>query len=201
MKPDPAPQEAQATKLHAMARRSPILAKLFARWAEIQLPDCWLAGGALAQTVWNDAFDLPAAHGITDVDLIYFDSGELSEDAEARNSIRVRALFADLPVWIDVKNEARVHLWYERNFGHAIRPYVSSTDAITTFPATATAIGIQPGSEELGLFAPHGLSDLFGLIVRPNKKQIRRPIYDAKVARWLALWPRLHVVPWDAEPP
>ena len=42
--------------------------------------------------------------------------------------------------------------------------------------------------------------DLLGLIVRPNKKQIARPIYDAKVKKWLAEWPNLRVVPWDAGP-
>jgi hypothetical protein len=195
-----APQEGQAADLHAIALHSPILATILDRWADISLPDCWLVAGALAQTVWNDAFDLPPTHGISDVDLVYFDADDLSEEAEARHSTRVRELFSDLSVRIDVKNEARVHLWYKAKSGYAIQPYTSTTDAITTFPTTATAIGIQPRLNELRLFTPYGLSDLFGLIVRPNKKQIMRPVYDAKVARWLALWPRLHVVPWDAEP-
>jgi hypothetical protein len=31
--------------------------------------------------------------------------------------------------------------------------------------------------------APFGLDDLFGLVVRPNKRQITRAIYEAKVER------------------
>ncbi len=112
--------------------------------------------------------------------------------------MRLRTLFADLGLWVDVKNEARVHLWYAEKFGTAQAPYVSAEDAITTFPTTATAIGVQPRADGLHVFAPYGLSDLLGLIVRPNKKQITRSIYEAKVEKWLARWPGLRVVDWDA---
>ena len=200
MEPTAATRAAQVARLRAMVRRSPMLATVLERWADISLPDCWLVAGALAQTVWNDAFDLPPSQGISDIDLVYFDDGDLSEEAEARHSARVRAIFSDLSVWIDVKNEARVHLWYATKFGYATHPYVSTEDAITTFPTTATSIGLQPRSNQLHLFAPYGLTDLFGLVVRANKKQITRSIYEAKVTRWLAQWPRLHVVPWDADP-
>lgn len=86
---------------------------------------------------------------------------------------------------------------YEEKFGTGLAPYLSTEDAITTFPTTATAIAVQPRADGLHVFAPYGLSDLLGLIVRPNKKQITRPIYEAKVKKWLAVWPDLRVVGWD----
>jgi hypothetical protein len=191
--------ERQAAEVLAILLRSPILTTILDRWANISLPDCWLVAGALAQTVWNDAFHLPPSYGISDIDLVYFDANDLSEDAEARHPTRIRELFSDLPIGIDVKNEARVHLWYEAKFGYAIQPYVSTQDAIMTFPTTATAIGLQQEKSQLRLFAPYGLTDLLGSIVRANKKQITRQIYEAKLSRWLALWPRLLVVPWDSD--
>jgi uncharacterized protein len=187
----------QEDLLRAMLARSPIVAAVVDRWPEIDLPDCWLVAGCLAQTVWNDSFGLPATHGISDIDLVYFDVGDLSEETEANHATRIRALFADLGLWLDVKNEARVHLWYAAKFGNALDPYTSTEDAITTFPTTATAVGVQPSASGLHVFAPCGLSDLLGLIVRPNKKQITRPIYDAKVEKWLAKWPGLRAVSWD----
>jgi hypothetical protein len=190
----------QETELQAVLSRSPIVATIVDRWSEIRLPDCWLVAGCLAQTVWNDAFGLPATHGISDIDLVYFDGDDLSQAAEASHAARIRALFADLGLWVDVKNEARVHLWYAEKFGDALAPYISTEDAITTFPTTATAVGVQPGANGLRVFSPCGLSDLLGLIVRPNKKENTRPIYDAKVKKWLARWPNLRVVPWDAGP-
>ena len=183
-----------------MLSRSPIVAAIVDRWSKIRLPDSWLVAGCLAQTVWNDGFGLPATHGISDIDLVYFDGDDLSKEAEAGHAARIRALFTDVGLWVDVKNEARVHLWYAEKFGNALAPYVSTEDAITTFPATATAVGVQRHANGLRIFAPYGLSDLLGLIVRPNKKQITRPIYDAKVEKWLGRWPGLRVVPWDAGP-
>src|SRR5262249_10164928 len=135
-------------------------------------------------------------HGISDVDLVYFDGNDLSAETEARHAERIRALFADLGLWIDVKNEARVHLWYAEKFGTALAPYVSAEDAISTFRTTATAVGVQPRAGGLHVFAPCGLSDLLGLVVRPNKKQITQAIYDAKVKKWRAKWPDLRVVAW-----
>jgi uncharacterized protein len=182
--------------LRSLLARSPIVATIVDRWPQIGLPDCRLVAGCLAQTVWNDAFGLPATHGISDIDLVYFDGQDLSAETEAGHAVRLRTLFADLGLWIDVKNEARVHLWYAEKFGNALAPYVSTEDAIATFPTTATAVGVQPRANGLHVFAPHGLSDLLGLIVRPNKKQITQAIYDAKVKKWQARWPDLRIVAW-----
>ena len=177
---------------------SPLLGSLLRRWDEIALPDCWLVAGAIAQTVWNHAFGLPLSHGINDLDIVYFDADDLSEQAEASHAARVRGMFPDLPVWIDVKNEARVHCWYEAKFGYAIPPYKSTLDPITTFPTTATAVGLRSNSHgRLEYCAPFGLSDLLNGVVRPNKKQITQAIYEQKVNRWIAVWPTLTVVGWD----
>lgn len=102
---------------------------------------------------------------ISDIDLVYSDDNDLSEETEAGHATRVRALFADLGLRIDVKNEARVHLWHAGKFGNVLAPYTSTEDAITTFPTTAMAIGVQPRPDGLHFFAPCGLSDLLGLIV------------------------------------
>lgn len=187
----------QEDLLRLILARSPIVATVVDRWPQIALPDCWLVAGCLAQTVWNDAFGLPATHGISDIDIVYFDDGDLSAETEAGHATRIRALFADLGLWIDVKNEARVHLWYAEKFATALAPYTSTEDAISTFPTTATAVGVQPRADGLHVFSPYGLRDLLGLIVRPNKKQIAQPIYDAKIRTWQAKWPGLRVVPWD----
>jgi hypothetical protein len=35
------------------------------------------------------------------------------------------------------------------------------------------------------------------MIVRANKVQITREIYEKKAAKWTKLWPELVVIPWD----
>jgi hypothetical protein len=49
---------------------------------------------------------------------------------------------------------------------------------------------------EFVVCAPFGLSDLFAMIVRPNRAKVDEAIYDAKASRWAKAWPGLSVVPW-----
>ncbi len=182
--------------LERAIRSSPVLGPVLENWAEVRLADGWLVAGAVAQTVWNARLGYPPDHGIRDVDIVYFDADDLAAQSEQAEEQRIRSLFAGLPVPFDVKNEARVHLWYEARFGKAIAPYRSTEDAIATFPTTATSIGVRLADGRFEISAPFGLADLCRLVVRPNKKQITIRIYQAKVARWRTLWPSLDIRPW-----
>ncbi len=188
-------------RLEAALTQNRSLSELLARFDEIGLPDGWLAAGAVAQTVWNLAFGQAAEFGVKDVDLAYFDAHDLSPEAEAAHEHRLRDLFRHLPIKLDVKNEARVHLWYEARFGYPIAPYSSTEEAIASFPTTATALGVRRRAGHFECCAPFGLDDLFGLVVRPNKRQITRAIYQAKTERWQSVWPQLAFVPWSEAVP
>ena len=85
--------------------------EILERFEETALPDSWLVAGCIAQTIWNLRCRRPAELGLKDVDLIYFDDQDLSFDAEASHERRLRDLFRRFPLKLDVKNEARVHLW------------------------------------------------------------------------------------------
>jgi len=50
------------------------------------------------------------------------------------------------------------------------------------------------------VYAPHGLADVFNLVVRPNPVLAPRHVYQAKTARWQQQWPSLTVLPWPASP-
>lgn len=190
----------QQQQLQAIVSASPVLAPVLDNWSRLNLPDAWLVAGAVAQTVWNHRFGLPADYGIDDIDIVYFDGDDLSGRAEEAHAARIRSMFSGLAVRLDVKNQARVHLWYEAHFGYRIEPYISAQQAITTFPTTAAAVGIRPGPDGLDICAPFGLSDLLKPVVRANRKQITRDIYERKIARWSALWPELEIVVWDERP-
>lgn len=164
------------------------------RWRLLELPDAWLSGSMLAQAWWNICFDCPPLHGIADADIIYFDPDDLSEAAEARAAAHVANVFADLPVRLDVKNQARVHLWYPDRFGVRIAPYRSARDATATFPTTASGVAIN----DVALSAPFGLDDFLKPVVRANAALIDRAYYDYKTRRWAAKWPDLVILPWEA---
>ncbi|WP_323992517.1 hypothetical protein [Nguyenibacter sp. L1] len=71
---------------------------------------------------------------------------------------------------------------YEAKFGHSVTPPTSA--------GTATTDGLRPG-------LTYGLSDLLGSVVRPNKRQITREIYEIKIERWTTSWIGLTVIGWN----
>lgn len=161
------------------------------------MPQNWYLGaGCIAQTVWNYISERDPMAGVKDLDLVYFDATDLSAESENEYLRRVCAQVGSLSIQLDVTNEARVHLWYEKDFGYPIQPYVSVEDAINTWPTTATSIGVRRSRTESVVYAPYGLNDLFAMVVRPNKKQITREVYEKKAGRWLESWPTLQIIPW-----
>lgn len=184
-------------RLLKIIRSNSLVGPVLARLEELKFPNAHLCAGCLTQSVWNSIFDLPDGNGIGDIDLIYFDNLDLSEDGEEAAAQRVREMFCNLPVKPDVKNEARVHLWYEAKFGKPIQPFRSIEHAVSSFPTTATAIAISTNSATLNIVAPFGLSDLFKGIVRPNKAIVTEDVYVSKTDRWRKHWPHLTYLPWQ----
>ena len=189
----------------ALARRfvsetlqNPHNAALLERLPFLGLPDAWLVAGCLFQTVWNLRSGLtPTAH-IKDYDLFYFDGNDLSESAEQQVQAQVTALFADLPITVEAKNQARVHLWYERWFGYPYAPLQSTRHGIERFLVPCTCVGLQPGNTPQTpplLYAPYGLAELYAGLMRPNPACPHLPLFQAKADSYRERWPWLTIEP------
>jgi uncharacterized protein len=180
---------------------NPVSATILERMPRLGLGEWYLTAGAVFQTVWNVVSGRDPRAGIKDYDIFYFDGSDLSYEAEDEVIKRVSTLFADVHAHIEVRNEARVHLWYQRKFGVPAQPFTSCEDAIDHFASTACCYGVT--TDRVGrmrVYAPHGFRDLFALIVRPNPVLAPRDVYETKAARWVAEWPALTVLPWpDAD--
>jgi hypothetical protein len=188
------PIDEQIDALHDILSRNTVLTDVLARAAELNLPGWYLTAGCVFQTVWNVVTGRPATDGILDYDLFYFDDTDLSWEAEDKVIRTGRAAF---PAEVEIRNEARVHLWYEEKFGAPCPPYTSTEAAIDSFAATTCCLGIRvEPSGRWRVYAPHGLSDVFNLVVRPNPAQAPRHVYEAKTDRWRKQWPGLTVLPW-----
>ena len=151
--------------------------------SEMQLPDWYLGASGVSQTVWNLCHGFDPAAGIRDYDLVYFDGNDLSDETRRDVEADVARRVADFGVTVDVHNEARVHLWYEKRFGRQIEPYRSTEDAIATWHTTASAVGVRRDSAGSAVFAPFGLSDLLGMVARPNKAIVSRDVYEDRNSR------------------
>lgn len=163
---------------------------------EFNLPNAYVGAGCLVQTVWNRLSGFPLDRGIKDIDIVYFNPADLSKEREVEIEQAVTRRFSGIPLEFDVKNQARVHLWYEQRFGVPLKPYKSTEDSIDTWPATASAVGVRLEGEQPVIYASFGLGDLLGMIARPNKRLVTQEVYEKKVERWKAIWPRLDVVVW-----
>jgi uncharacterized protein len=186
----------QEKKLISLVERNLFVLRLIQAIPTLGLPNCYVAGACIAQTVWSLSHGFEAHFGIKDIDLVYFDT-DLSQEKEREQQARVHHLFANFPMAIDVINEARVHLWYKNSFGYDIAPYTSVEEAISTFPITAGVLGIRSCNNSYNIYAPLGLEDVLNNLVRPNKKQITKDIYEAKLERWQQVWPNLTYISWN----
>jgi hypothetical protein len=139
----------------------------------------------------------PAEVGILDYDLAYFDGSDLSWEAEDTVIRAGDTVFSGLPAPVQIRNQARVHLWYEQKFGLPCPPHPSAEAAIDTFEAVVACLGVrlEPGGR-WQVYAPFGLSDPFNLVVRPDPVLVPRHVYQAKTGRWRRQWPGLTVLPW-----
>lgn len=147
--------------------------------------------------MWNVLTGRPTQSGIKDYDIFYFDQ-DTSWEAEDAAIRRVAAAFADTGATIELRNQARVHLWYLEKFGAPYPQLQRATDGIDRFLARASQVGIRRADTGYELYAPHGLGETTAMIVRPNHcGNFRGLTYEAKVGRWKKHWPELTVVPAD----
>jgi hypothetical protein len=195
-RPETAPLHLQVEYLDAALKLNAVTQAMLTVGAELALPSWYLGAGGIAQTVWNLRHGFDPTSGIKDYDLVYFDPDDLSVEAERRYEVEVARRLSESGVVVDVKNEARVHLWYGERFGRHIDPFRSTEEAIATWPTTASSVGVRRDQEGFIVCAPFGLADLLGMVARPNKTIINRDIYEEKVSRWAARWPQLRVIPW-----
>lgn len=183
--------------LEAIVRGEPVLTEVLTLARQLALPDCWLVSGAIYNSVWNVLTGRPSLHGVKDIDLFYFDASDLSYEAEDQVIRRAAPVFAHLPLPVEIRNQARVHLWYEDHFGQAYAPLRSSCEGIDRFASTTHSVGLQlDDRNRLLVYAPYGLDEMFSFRLTPNRRQENRRTHEAKAARALRLWPELQVEAW-----
>lgn len=187
----------QRAALIGVVTAEPTLMRVLDGMRVLGLPDCWLVSGAIYNTAWNVLTGRDSLQGVKDIDLFYHDASDLSYEAEDREIRRASRHFANTPVPVELRNQARVHLWYRDHFGQDRAPLTSSRHAISEFAARTHAVGIRLTHDgDAELFAPFGLNDLFAFRHAPNRVLDNRQTYERKSARIAAIWPEVTVEPW-----
>jgi hypothetical protein len=97
---------------------------------------------------------------------------------------------------VEVRNQARVHLWFEGKYGEPYPPLTCSAEAMGRFITPLNSVGVRLGpDDDLQVLAPFGLEDLFALRVRPNPAQGRAERFAQLAANMRRRWPELTVEP------
>lgn len=189
------PFEEQHNALVAMIRDEPVLMEVLARIAD--LPEGLLVAGALYNLAWNQLTGRPGLADVADIDVFYFDDSDLGYEAEDTVIRRLAARFQHLPLPVQVRNQARVHLWFEQKFGAPFTPLRSAAEMLGRYASKTHAVGARLLDDEIQLIAPFGLDDVFSFRIAPNYVLDNRATHQAKGARAKAIWPQLTVEPWQ----
>jgi uncharacterized protein len=178
--------------LTAILRATPSLMQVLSLARRLYLPDWLVFSGAIYQPVLNHLTGRPLDYGIKDYDLAYFDASDLSYEAEDAVIRRVKAAFNDpLRSLVEVRNQARVHLWFESRFGEPYTPLSRTAEALERFASATFAVGVRlEPDERIRIEAPFGLADLFALRLVPNP--LRKTVHFVRAsANARRRWPEL----------
>ena len=179
--------------LEAILRRSASMMHVLETARTLALPEWLLFSGAVYQRVLNDRTGRPLDYGIKDYDLGYFDP-DTSYEAEDSIITQVAEAFEPpLREMVEVRNQARVHLWFEAKFDEPYAPLATTTEALKRFVSPLFAVGVRlEAGDAFTVVAPFGLEDLFALELRPNPLRVTNGL-DRTAASVTARWPEIKV--------
>ncbi|MFX3672997.1 MAG: nucleotidyltransferase family protein [Paenisporosarcina sp.] len=152
----------------------------------LELPDWWICAGFVRSKVWDTLHSFEVRTPLPDVDVIYFQSDQVDEENEKRLEGILKKMDPTIP-W-SVKNQARMH------HVNQVTPYTSSTDGMSKFPETATAIGVTLDEiGELHLCAPYGVEDLLSMTIKPTSLFKDSQLFKERLVakKWSAKWPNV----------
>lgn len=183
------------TRLADIVRADPDLMHVLTTVRSLGLKDWRVFSGAVYQSVWNAVTGRPVGYGRKDYDLGYFDP-DVGWDAEDVVIKRVAAAFDEpFRTEVEVRNQARVHLWFPERFGEPYEALAGTDEALARFVAPAFAVGVRLEADDaITIAAPFGLADVFSLTLRPNPHRPLARGWDKAVASARARWPELTVI-------
>ncbi len=156
----------------------------------LELPDWMIGAGFVRNKVWDHLHGYVNAEVPTaDIDLIYFDPADISEEREKEYDVLLRK---KVDVNWSTKNQARMHEKHGKRDS-----YKNAEEALSEWVETPTCVAVRlEDNDVLTLFAPHGITDLVNLVVKPspafsnNQDVFWKRVKDKE---WERKWPRLKI--------
>jgi uncharacterized protein len=181
-------------ELRTLVRSTSWLMRALAAARHVDAPDWWIGAGAIRTAVWDHLHGHEQPTPLADIDVIFFDPDDLSEEHEREVEQALADALPDVP-W-DATNQAAVHLWFPKKFGTAVEPFACAADAVATWPETATCVAVKLLADDgLVVHAPLGLDDLFAMVHRRNPARVTVEEYERRLTskRIPEKWPRVRI--------
>ena len=179
-------------RLIDIIKASPRVMQVLEIARQANLPDWRLVAGSIYGTVWNALTGRPCDYGIKDYDVCYFDP-DISWEHEDNVIKRVDALTpAALKPLVEVRNQARVHVWFEARFGAPYPPLRCTDEALERYLCTSDAVAVRLEADDtISVAAPFGLTSVFDMVMIANPGRGQTPNRAAKVRSIQARWPEV----------
>lgn len=172
----------------AWIEQDPLRMRALREAQKLGLNDWCLAAGFVRNLVWDRLHQRSDNSPLNDIDVVHFNSQDLSPETDRQYEKQLETLAPDLP-W-SVKNQARMHLKYSRE------PYTSTCDAMSYWVEIETAVGVRLNADnQLELVAPLGIDSLFTFTISANPKHGIPEVLQqrARDKRWTERWPQLAI--------
>ena len=179
----------QHKKLTAVLENSPFHMAALRAIREINLPDCWVGAGFVRNYIWDHLHGKPDITPLNDIDVIYFDPGDISKEIEKKHDAHLAQLMPNQP-W-SVKNQSR--MW--QTYGDTA--YANTEDGLRHWTEKATAVAVRLNHDDaIEILAPFGLQENFDLVITPTPHAETRPdMYNKRIQgkNWLNTWPKVQI--------
>ena len=183
-----------ATRLEKMVRLNDDLMEALHAVRSLNLTNWSIAAGAVRSAVWDQLHGYTVATPLDDIDVVYFNAEVLPENDQQLEQ-QLRAIHPKLN-W-EVTNQANVHHWFFAEFGQKVEQLSSLVHGISTWPEYATCVGITMAKDDsIEVIAPHGLNDLFTMLVRhnPSRSDVETFLRRINAKKFQRRWPLIKIV-------
>lgn len=183
------------TSLINILRASPNLMRILQVCRDAKLPDWRLASGAVYGTVFNHLTNRPKDYGIKDYDICYFDPDTSYEAEDIWIKKIDEALPLDLRPLAEVRNQARVHLWFKDKFGSEYAPLSNTDESLDRYLCYAHMVAVRlEDNDEISICAPMGLEDIFKMQMRYNPSRAAPERFLEKCNSIKVRWPEVKII-------
>ncbi|MBN8648690.1 MAG: nucleotidyltransferase family protein [Caulobacterales bacterium] len=162
---------------------------------DARLPEWRLVSGAIYGTVFNKLTSRDPDYGIKDYDIAYYDP----DNSYQAEDLWIKKIDAALPEnlrpLVEVRNQARVHLWFEQKFGAPYPPLKNTDESLERYLCYAHAVAIRLENDDtISIAAPFGLDDVFNMVMRPNPNRGQTENRLAKSLSIKERWPEVTII-------